>query len=161
MVNEGVRRLSLVVGLLGLVLWAAVAGTVVYFSLADWRRAATAAIGDREEVRILIKQLDSLRTVAAEADTNPVIVRITSGGTTKWPSQRQRALFDINNLEMKLTSTVNSGSLDKQNSTFNRMLVLASLFVVGLPLCYLLPWGFVRVVAWVIVGFRHPPPPEP
>ena len=141
-VSEGVRRLSLVLGLLVAVPWGLTTGAFFVSTVSAkrdydremeiWQRAHANVEGLR-------------RTVEQEAREQGREPRRNLGGPI------DLKLLTLAELELRRAELISSRPKPREveDQPFLIWGFLAT------PIAFLIPWGAVRVVAWIIEGFRH------
>jgi len=135
-VNEGVRRLSLVLGLIGLTIWLGVTGVL-------WNWGLSIDLG---------LPIYQARIHAEHESIVATVDRL-------W----KRAPGSPAHLMWKKKHAEHSQLLVQHNQTLfhrhwcqnNNFLKIVSVVLAGGGLAFFLPWGTVRTIAWIIDGFKQ------
>ena len=143
-VNVGVRRLSLVLGLLVSGPWGLTTGTAFVSTTWSAKRSWDHAMSNwQAEQEKPVANVDSLRRVIEREKARENSSRESSGLL----SVRRLAQVQLYRAEETITRQVRPR--DWKVDWYWCWLFLAS------PIVFLVPWGTVRTIAWIIAGFRQ------
>ena len=147
--NEGVRRLSLVLGVLGLALWALASIVLMCMGfLSDSR------LLDKEELRLCERKgheakasLDSIIALGRKDESQDAIKsieRYLSG----LPARKGKKEWEAEVRQWEEKIRAHEKAIARRR---NRVAVIA----LGAVASFLLPWGTVRTAGWIVAGFRQ------
>ena len=132
--NEGVRRLGLVLGLLGLAIWAGASGLYAYSA---WYYLAPFS-GELEEAKRDLVAYQEAEPLGEEEGQEKVDGVGLSKSDSLW--------LEGVDIEGRIERA------EQHNEQRRTFYLLVSL---GAIASFTLPWGTVRVIAWIIEGFRR------
>lgn len=133
-VNEGVRRLSLVLGLVVALPWLLVTLALFFGRMTDYEVTHEWAVQKWEEQNQTRVRADSLRAVGI-----------------KRPIGKEISEYSDDELILALAASL-PGPSERPTRPLPWIVIFA---FVATPVVFLVPWGAVRYVAWIVDGFRQ------
>ena len=157
-VNEGVKRLSLVLGSLGVAIWAA--GAIMLLSWSEIKPL------DEEQLQLYQQKGHEARTkldstIAADTTARgtrhdstvaPGIGRRRTPHRVNFSNEEKAALIEY--LEGKELRQWEDKIKHYEEKAAHRR-VMFTVVGLGAIMSFLLPWGTVRTIAWIVEGFRQ------